>query len=294
MTASPHFPDLPPHWQESIYKTAGDSLQARHWFDESKREGQVRRTLFIVHGFGENGNRYRHWPHYLDGIVSSIFALDLPGHGLSEGKRGDCESAATFHRALTRSFHDLSPLAEGSVHGLGHSFGGLLVLSLWRERLLPPMNSVIVSAPLLGLAQEPPRIKRSVGEWIEPLLGHLSLANEIDPAVLSREDSVITRYTNDPLNHDRITPRTFVEMTRLMKEVSAWEGPVDRPFSMILPLGDRLVDAGKSFRFFRGLQTTGRGKKVLHTFPGFYHESFNDKDRALPFNALGNWILQND
>ncbi len=191
MSASPQFPDLPPGWTEEI------TGFRRIWSAKTPSNKQ----LTIVHGFGENSNRYRHYPHYLRFQFSKITAVDLPGHGRSPEKRGDCNRFSDFEN---RVLEVLEP--GGNI--LGHSFGGLVVLKLLMDGKLTQQSSILISAPLLKLAVPAPYFKALAGRWMEPLLPHLQLENEIDPVVISRDPLVVEAYGKDPLNHSKITPRT--------------------------------------------------------------------------------------
>lgn len=288
MSASPRFPDLPKHWNETKGFVIKGEVHYRLWKTHSPQTGK---HLVVVHGFGENSNRYRHFPFYLDGIVDSILAIDLMGHGLSKGRRGDCNRFSEYTDRVIIAAQELLASVTGSVHWFGHSFGGLITLSLLKQEKLKAMTSIMVSAPMLGLAFPPPPVKKFFGELIEPILGHLSLKNEIDGAILSHDVTVPEAYAKDPLNHDRITPRTFVQMTKAMKMIRGWEGPIDKPLLVLLPLEDQLIDAKATMNFFSALKTAGTGKKQLQTFPGFFHESFNETHKGIAFNALANWLL---
>lgn len=287
MSASSEFPDLPNHWREATFKVLNDRYHVRSWKDSNHTGGKV---LVIIHGFGENSNRYRHFPHYLDNQFDTIVALDLYGHGLSAGNRGDSKDFSSFSTDVIEAVTEALTGAKGEFHWFGHSFGGLITLCLLKAGKLDKFKSVSVSAPFLGLSMTPPAAKVFFGRLIEPILGHISLKNEIDLRVLSHEKTVITAYAGDPLNHDQITPRTFVGMLKAQKEIKNWHGPIKTQFFCMIPLADPLVDSKMSLRFFVELKVEGKGKKTLQTFPGFFHESFNETDKAIAFNAFSNFI----
>lgn len=287
MSASARFPDLPTHWHEGTFKVLDNRYHIRLWKDQNHTGGRV---LVIVHGFGENSNRYRHFPHYLNHQFDTIVAIDLYGHGLSTGARGDSQDFSNFTDDVINGINEALTGVVGELHWLGHSFGGLITLCLLKSGHLKKFKSVAVSAPFLALAMIPPAAKVFFGRLLEPVLGHLSLRNEIDLRVLSHETSVIAAYAADPLNHDRITPRTFVGMTRAQTEIIGWHGPIQQPFLCMIPLADPLVDARTSLRFFNQLKVEGSGQKNLQTFAGFFHESFNETHKGLAFNAYSNFI----
>lgn len=299
MPASPIFPDLPADWTENEIKVVNGSIHLRQWLKRQRSPEGRPKALFVVHGFGEHSDRYRHLPSELGAHVDVVIAFDHWGHGKSAGSRGDTERAATWLDTTLGAWKEAQKICpEHDWTWLGHSFGGLITLALLHRSLLPPVQNLFVSAPLLALKMKVPPIKKKMGELIEPILPHLSLKNEIDPHVVSHDLTVVKHYKDDKLNHDRITPRAFLEMNLLMDEVRAWNpakyapvtqglsGQVAAPLlNLILPGADPLVDSATTREWFLRLDESQQPKKLFE-LPGFFHESLNEKERALAFNIL--------
>lgn len=293
MPASPLFPSLPAHWKEEQVKTEGLSL--RLWYNPAFPRA---RALYIVHGFGEQSDRYLHFTHYLQFTVDVVAAIDLPGHGLSEGPRGHIDHFSKVTEAATRGLQMLQKwLVEKKqnpvLHWMGHSFGGLTTLNLMRNSEMPAgPQSWIVSAPLLDLSMPVPKVKKFFGELIAPILPRLSLANEINPEALSKDPLVGEEYKSNSLNHSMITPRMFLEMNRAMQETREWEGPLPGPTLFIIPTQDRVVSGPEAMRFALQLRTSSASEKMISLWPDVSHESFNDLEKGRVFNLIENWILK--
>jgi lysophospholipase len=295
MAASPNFPGLPSDWKEEIHSFENDSLVLRIWSRDENRTG---RGLYVVHGFGEQSDRYLHFPHFLQTSVDVIAAVDLPGHGLSKGQRGHCDRFSEITEAAVHGFHAFEDwLSQKNraleLHWFGHSFGGLTSVSAFMAHADLPIRSAIISAPLFAIAMPVPLLKKYFGLAIEPILPRLPLENEIDNAKLSRDPSVGLEYRRNRLNHSKITPRMFVQMNREMDRVCAWEGPLPYSTMMIVPLADEIVSWKTAVRLFQKWPTAAGKKKELATWPAATHESFNDLDRARVFNAIEAWIQKN-
>ncbi|MBX2994289.1 MAG: alpha/beta fold hydrolase [Bdellovibrionaceae bacterium] len=289
MAASPNFPKLPDDWVEEIVRE--DGLTMRVWFHP---KSAALPALYLVHGYGEQSGRYLHFPHYLRSACGTIAAIDLPGHGLSDGRRGHCENFNEFPAAALKGFAMFKAwlarrgLNETALHWMGHSFGGLTTLAVMRDSPPADVRSWIVSAPELALSMPVPKIKKFFGELIEPILPRLQLHNEINGASLSKDPSVGEEYVRDPLNHSSITPRMFKQMNIGMDTVSAWSGPLPGRTLFIVPLNDHVVDGMKTFRFVQNLKA---GPELrLQTLPGVCHESFNDWERGPVFNLIENHL----
>ena len=174
MSASPQFPGLPPGWVEETSYLANETIFYRQFRrTDSTRRG---RGLFIVHGFGEQSDRFLHFPHYLHTSVDIIGLLDLPGHGKSTGQRGHIDSFSKYSEASLIAFRHFeaqgrSYLGDLQLHLMGASMGGLVSLrTLLREPNLK-LKSCIVAEAMLDIAVKVPWLKEKFGLWIAPIWG---------------------------------------------------------------------------------------------------------------------------
>jgi alpha-beta hydrolase superfamily lysophospholipase len=304
MTASPSFPKIPADWSQTVLKIQGEHLSLRFFYDtslhpfftiESSVQNRKIRVLYVVHGQGEQSGRYEHFAHYLKGIVDVIACIDLPGHGLSQGRRGHIEKFSEYHEAVHAGFEFVKDLfknaqAPTEFHWFGHSLGGLISLGHLFKHPEYSLKSVCISAPLLQIAVPVPPLKKFFGELVEPLLGKLSLSNELDGSLVSHEPSVAKAYDENPLNHGFVTPRFFVQLSQEMNRVNAITDEFPFSLMMVVPLEDRIVSWQRNLNFFKTLKVAKDRKKYLCSLPNYYHEAFNDFGKERAFNALSDWI----
>ncbi len=256
---------------------------------------QSEKALFVLHGLGEHGGRYAHFPYYLTKAgapFEAVYCLDQRGHGRSEGIRGhvdrfdslteDCILAIhRFDESLKKRF------GKSEIHLFGHSMGGLVVLrALFRKPDLP-IRSVTVSAPLLGIRVELPISKRAVAHVLSHVWGSLHMKNEVDPALLSHDKDVVEAYKADRLVHNKGTPRFYTELLAALADTRKRDSGLEYPLQMIVPMQDRIVDPQAALSFFRALKSRD---KQLKTYPDFYHESFNEIGKEQAFEDLSTWI----
>ena len=292
MAASIHFPKLPNNWNESFLTCREGQVSIRLYKSSDLKKG---RLLFVVHGQGEQSDRYEHFPHYLNGLVDAVACVDLPGHGKSSGQRGHIENFDQYQEAVLAAFQTATAwMKEQSgqceTHWFGHSMGGLISLRCLLKETGLPLASVSVSAPLLDVAFPIPKLKRFFGELVEPILGSLKLSNELDSSTISHDLSVQKAYTENPLNHNFISPRFFVNLMKEMKSVRENTGPFHYPLLMLIAGDDKIVSAPAAFEFFKNLKMADGKTKSLTSFPGFYHESFNEIAKERGFTALSEWL----
>ena len=249
-----------------------------------------RARLVIAHGLGEHSGRYGNVVDRLLPLNYSIWIPDHRGHGQSGGKRGhvlNFEQYLLDLRLMVEMAKD--GLAEGrKIFLLGHSMGGLIALYFAQQN--PELiNGVIVSSPGLGLAIEVPAVKNVLGKVMSFMWPGLLLGNELDATKLSRDESVIKAYQDDPLVHDRVSARWFTEMLSSMQEVNRQASRIQVPVLMQVAGDDHLVDAQSSQQFFEKLTVTD---KTLYMYDGLYHEIYNelDEQRQKVLGDLEAWL----
>ncbi len=291
MAAAPTFPGLPTDWTEQLI-AVGSELMLRIW---CRSKAQTGRALYIVHGFGEQSGRYLHFPQALADSVDVIAAIDLPGHGLSKGQRGHCNKIEEIESAALKGFLFLQnwlreQKRQVKFHWMGHSFGGLITLSTLAKEKNLAIESVIVSAPFLGLALDVPKLKKLFGEWITPILPRFPLGNEISGDKLSRDPRVGESYRQNPLNHSKVTPKMFEQMNLAMKRMDEWAGPLNYSTFLIVPLADEIVSAPKTLELWKKWSASkGKMKEILQ-LPENRHEAFNDLDQVMVFTKINSWL----
>jgi lysophospholipase len=300
MSASPKFPKLPANWTEKDMHALDGKISLRVYYNQTQltSSDSSARMLYIVHGQAEQSDRYEHFPHYLQDLVDVVACVDLPGHGRSQGVRGHIENFDEYSHAVLTGFEAayqwlLLQKSEIQAHWFGHSLGGEITLRTLLRNDNLPLKSVFVSAPLLELAMPVPKLKRAFAELIEPVFGSLKLGNELNAAMVSHDPSVVSEYTNNPLNHKYVTPRFFVNMLKDMEATRENRGPFHYNLMMLLPLADPIVSWKASIKFFQSLAMSLGKTKALTTLPGFYHESFNEIGKERAFVALADWLQKN-
>jgi alpha-beta hydrolase superfamily lysophospholipase len=285
MPASPQFPRLPSQWLENAGNDNG--IFYRHWQNPNSKTGK---SLFLIHGFGEHSGRYEHFPFYLNNVVDSVFAFDLPGHGKSAGQAGHIDKFSQMIDCSLKMFEIAKAQNSNKWSWLGHSMGGLIVLkTLTKNENLEIVKSV-VSAPLLDLSAPVNPVKKALGLLIEPIFPRLPLKNDIDEGVVSHDPDVVAAYAKDPLNHQVITPRMFKEMSAAMLETKNWNGNFNYSIEFLIPLADPLVSWKSTYDFAIKLKVATGKVKDIQTFPNFFHEGFNELGKDLYFNTIVDWL----
>jgi lysophospholipase len=248
-------------------------------------------TLFILHGFGEHGARYRHFAHYLGDVYERFFTMDQRGHGRSSGTRGDMPSFETLLEDLkiVLEYVKKQEPENQKISFFCHSFGGLVGLHyLIKEKNLP-FDCAIISSPQLGLKMEVPKFLELIASVLNKTLRGIQLVSNINPQNLSHDPKNTDNYVNDKLVHTKITPRTFFEMKKAMEFLQNFLGSISLPLLFITAGDDKIVDTKQTKDFFERIKNPD--KKYIE-YPNFYHEVVNEVERNKVFQDIIEFVLK--
>jgi acylglycerol lipase len=267
-------------WLNTADKT---KLRIRSWKPES---GKPRACIALIHGMGEHTGRYGFVAEYFIKENIAVAAMDLRGHGESEGRRGHAASPEVLMEDLS-GFIDWMLKRNFDVPAFlyGHSLGGGLVL-YHAITQLPRISGVIATSPYLRLAFAPPAWKVSLGKLSAKLVPTLTQPTGLDTTALSRDPAVIEHYKNDPLVHDRITSSMFVSISHIGKFALEHAKEIQTRALIIHGTADRITSHRASIEFADRAEK--RVKYIL--YPGFFHETHNEPEKFKVLSDIVKWI----
>lgn len=287
------FPGLPEDWTSEweTFASSDSELQLFLAYYHPKNWTSPK-VLLILHGLGEHGGRYLHFPHYLKNDVGAVFCLDHRGHGRSEGLRGHVSRFDLFADDSALAVRRVDEIlrkrfGRSEIHVLAHSMGGLIGLRMMLLHPSLPVRTLTVSSPLLGVKVELPLAKRAAAHVLSRLWGSVHMTSEIDAKLLSHDAEVAEAYKTDRLVHEKGTPRFYTELLGAISDTMKRDSGIEVPLQVLVPLQDQIVNPETSLSFFRNLK---HREKQLRTYPGFYHESFNEVGKEQAFEDLRSWI----
>ncbi|MGB3457471.1 MAG: lysophospholipase [Litorimonas sp.] len=262
----------------------GTALHARHWPARSAHA-----TLVLVHGFGEHAARYLNMADTLTAHGVQVVAADLRGHGRSDGKRGVIGGYDEFRADLAALLGKARSLHEGVKGPLvlfGHSMGGGLVLDHGLHHPDPGVDGIIASAPLVALAEPPPRPLEALMRGLARLAPKLALPQPIDGTKISTLPDEQTAYVEDALTHGTLGLKTAVDMVdtgaSLTRDAAQWS----LPLLVYHSPQDQLTDYDAS----RAFCEAARGR--FETFEEVAHEMHHDTSRAAVHTLILDFIDQ--
>ncbi len=243
-------------------------------------------TFAVVHGMGEHSGRYERFARGMAAFGMATYAVDLRGHGLSDGRRGHIDSWRQWIDDAATFIAHVESQTEAEVVPLGHSFGGCVMLSAVRAGRLPRAKRLVLSSPALRLKAQVPAWKSALGAVVDRVAPRLALDNEVDAGTVSRIPEVVADYRSDPLVHRKISGRLFAEWQRAAADNLAHADQISIPFLILAGTADRLIDVTGSEQ----LHANAPRMSELRLLEGRYHEPFNDLDSDEVFAMIAEWV----
>lgn len=256
---------------------------AGHWF----RPAEARSTVFVIHGYFDHTGLLANLIRHLVDRGVAVAAFDLPGHGLSQGKRGHVDDFREYAEAL-RNF---AALGRGRLpepwHLAGHSTGGAAILEfLFHPRSGDPrFDRVVLLAPLVRSAHW--TLSRLAFPLVRPFVDHLPRRFR----ETSSDEGFLSFLRNDPLSVRRIPLAWVTAMVAWNRRIED-AGQIHRPVLVIQGTEDRVVDWRYNLRFLEGRIEGLKTRMVA----GARHQLCNEAPpfRRAVFSALDRFLLPAD
>lgn len=269
---------------ESCWLRASDGALVH--FDVRDGGAVTSGVIVTVHGLGEHLAKYDEWTRAVLSAGWHAAALDLRGHGRTPGRRGDFEFASLvadlerFVEVVVERYPDAPVLL------VAHSLGALVTLSYAMDGPHDAVRGAVVSNPPLGLVDPPSSWFRSLVRVLDKVAPRLPLPRRSDPARLTRDPERRRALAEDPLRHERITPRALAGIGRAIERVRDGAPEVELPLLVLLAEQDRVVDVS-AVAAWAG--RAGSDDVTVMRIAGGFHELLNDLGRQATFEKILRW-----
>jgi alpha-beta hydrolase superfamily lysophospholipase len=264
------------HKKHTLHAKDGTTLSAQTWRPEGAKA-----ELLVVPGYADHAARYRELAHNLAEQGIATIAIDPRGHGESSGKRGHIGSWQDYITDVDAGWE----LFEGDKRFLlGHSQGGTIALDYATKT---PPTGLIVTNPFLAVGMKVPAIKIWAGKILGRIYPGLTMANEIDPSVVSNDQAMVDSYARDPLVFRVTTAGWFIETLAAQARVSAMR-EVAAPLLYIYSAADPLVSTEANRELSEQLSSPD---KTVWVREGERHEVLNEVNRTDLHRQIGEWII---
>jgi acylglycerol lipase len=260
----------------------GLSLYFQGWQADKDQKG----VICLVHGLGEHSGRYYQWAEWLNQAGYSVLSYDLRGHGKSDGLRGHISSFEDHLKDTELLLLEARQRYPDMACFLyGHSLGAIIVAAYVLHRK-PRLNGVILAALSVKTALQEQKGKILLAKLVGSIYPKFIMDSGLDPATISKDPEIVTRYKNDPLVHHQITAG-FGKSS--ISEIS-WIDQHNREWTLPLLVMHGELDQLGYAEGSREFASRIKGDCTLKIWPGLVHEIHNEPEKAQVFEFLRQWL----
>jgi len=245
----------------------------------------LRGVVVLIHGRGEHIQRYKKWAELFNREKIAFAGVDLPGHGLSDGKRGHIKNYKLTDEMIDILINECKmTFPDIPVFLYGHSMGGGIVLD-YLVRMAPKLKGAIVTSPWLKLAFKPKESMVKLATIMRNVFPSLILPAGLVEEHLSHDQKVVDAFKNDPLNHNKISLSLFQAAISTASNALKNASKLKTPLLLIHGSDDKICSPDGSREFASKTKLA-----ELKIWEGGYHELHNELFKQEVFNYIINWI----
>mmetsp|Transcript_21481 Transcript_21481/g.69343 ORF Transcript_21481/g.69343 Transcript_21481/m.69343 type:complete len:317 (-) Transcript_21481:266-1216(-) len=253
------------------------------------KEAPTLGCVVFMHGILEHSYRYLHAFQLLASQGWAVAALDIRGHGLSDGTKGylpDMYEAVADELQFLKLLQARKLAATGGYHLWGQSFGGLLAVLVALDAPQGSIASCVLTSPAmaneLDCALNFVKVIK-LGELIACLNPTLKMVDVVAPSGMSRSVAEQERYTNDPLNSPGpIMIKTGVEIGHAQEDAFRRASEFSLPLWIGFGTEDKVNHAPGAQDFLSKVATPEHAKE-FQWYDGLFHTLAFEEEREQVF-----------
>lgn len=278
---APAIPEDVAHVEGRMKTGDGLELLVQSW----KPKGETKGTLILVHGLKDYADRYLELALAAARKGYSVHALDLRGHGDSQGDRVWVERFDQYLADLGQFVTRVQAEEPGKpLFLLGHSMGGAIV-TLYTLTEKPKLAGLITSAG--ALETDAPGGLVGVVNFFSTVAPRLAVF-ELDDTKFSRDTKVVESMKVDPLIYDAKGPaRTASELLGAIARIHAQANTLSVPLLTLHGSDDQVTPPGGSKWLVEVAASQDKTNKV---FPGLVHDLLHEPEREQVIAEILRWL----
>lgn len=266
----------------------GTELFYRHWPAPTPPEDGSERAVVMLHRGHEHSGRMEHIVQELGLDRFHFFAWDARGHGQSPGRRGDAPDIETLVRdvdGFVRHIAAAHGIPPENMIVLAQSVGAVLAAA-WAHDYAPPVRGLILGSPAFGIKLYVPFARQAIALRLK-LCGNFFVNSYVKAGLLTHDQERAASFRADPLISRAVSARLLTGLHALSERIVADASAIAVPVQLFLSGSDVVVRHGPQHRFYEALP---HPLSERHVLPGFFHDTFGERDRDQAFAAMRAFI----
>jgi alpha-beta hydrolase superfamily lysophospholipase len=272
-------------YESRIYESTWMSGQrllhfSRTWMPQGNPKG----VICLIHGLGEHIGRYHHVADFFNRNSFALAGFDLPGHGLSEGRRGHIKSYIALQNTIDQYLQRLhKQYPDTPIILWGHSMGGNLALNYVLQNP-KGVSAALITSPWLRTMGPPQGILKTIVRIFAKVAPWITIDNGLSSKDLSHDENI--SYNQDPLVHSRISLRLLAAMIKRGQWALRNAHKLSIPLLLMHGNADKITDPRASQEF------SEKAKCELELWPDLYHEMHNEPQKHKVLEFMVAWLQQ--
>lgn len=256
------------------------------FFGQYWASNKIKGVVVLVHGMGEHSGRYVHVAKKMVAHEFALVAYDHFGHGKTEGKKGHNPGYDMVLESISKLVEEaISIFGDLPIFLYGHSMGGNAVVNYLLRKKKYPVKGAVVTSPFLGLAFTPPKWKLTMGRLLQKIAPSITMGNELDTALISRDKKEVEKYCQDPMVHDKVSPNYSISFIDAGKWAIENASLLSCPMLLLHGTADQITDPICSESFAKNTDLV-----TLKLYRGGYHELHNDLCKEEVLQDITDWL----
>lgn len=263
----------------------GAELFYRRWPALEPRRG----AIVMFHRGHEHSGRMAHLADELRLPAFDILAWDARGHGLSEGERGASPSFSASVRdvdCLIDHLCDAHGLARDDVAVVGQSVGAVLIAT-WVHDYAPGIRAMVLASPAFRVKLYVPFARAGLA-LLQRLRGRFFVTSYVKARFLTHDPARIASFDADPLVSRQIAVNVLLGLYEAAERVVGDARAITVPTQLLISGADWVVHHAPQHLFYERL---GSATKERHVLPGFFHDTFGERDRTATVGEIRRFVL---
>ncbi len=269
-------------YKEQNIKIEEDRLFLRQWM-----QNQPVDAVIIVHGIGEHSGRHIPAAEFFYSRGFSVYAFDLPGHGLSSGLRGHIDKFEDYIQILKTVRNLITGMNKNrKIFVLGQSLGALILIR-YLERYSDIDAAVAISAPL-ALYNKVSRCKVLAAHLLNIVNPKICfLDTNVKAEYLTHDRRICREYDSDRLVFYQRSVRLYIGFNKARQCAFKQAAKIKIPMLILAGGCDKIISLDKLQEFYNQL---GSLEKKFTVYDGLYHEILNEPAKETIILDILEWM----
>lgn len=247
-----------------------------------------RRAIVFIHRGHEHSGRIEQLVTDFGLTDFWAFSWDNRGHGLSPGKRGHANHYDDLVKdldAFVKHITEKHDIPVENIALVANSVGAVTAVT-WVHDYAPRIRAMVLAAPAFRIKLYVPLAVPLLRQFqrIKPTS---TITSYVKSSMLTHDPNQARQYDQDPLITRTISTHVLLGLHDTATRILADAGTITTATQVLTAGADHVVKQSPQHRFYHALSSP---RKEHHTFAGFRHALFYDKDRQRPIAKARTFI----